>query len=71
MAYLNNLMVVILVIISDIQDYFQCIIKNETSSTKPPILICIYRINRGLVFKIKDRYKLVLWTPESMKLSDN
>ena len=45
--------------VSDIQDYIEYIIKNlGTLTTIPPINVYINRINNGLVFKIKDRYKL-------------
>ena len=53
---------------SDIQDYIDYIIKkHETLPTNPSIHVYIYRINR-LVFKIEDRYKLELPTPEAIKL---
>ena len=41
---------------------------SSTLSTNSPIHIYINRINKRLVFKIKDRYKLELQTPETMKL---
>ena len=34
----------------------------------PPIHVYINRINNRLVFKMKDRYKLELQAPETMKL---
>ena len=34
----------------------------------PPIHFCINRINNRSVFKIEDRYKIELQTPETMKL---
>ena len=34
----------------------------------PPIHVCINRINNRSVFKIEDRYKIELQTPETMKL---
>ena len=34
----------------------------------PPIHVYINRINNRLVFKMKDRYKLELQGPETMKL---
>ena len=55
--------------VSDIQNYIEYIIKkHETLTTIPPIHVYINRINNRLVFKIKDRYKLELQTPETMKL---
>ena len=55
--------------VSDIQGYFEFIIKKHEILTKiPPIHLYIDRINNGLVFKIKDGYKLELQTPETMKL---
>ena len=58
--------------VSDIQDFTKYIIKKrETSTTIPPILVYINRINNRVVFKIKDGYKLELKTPETMKLFDS
>ena len=55
--------------LSDIHDYIKYIIKkNEILTTIPPINVYINRIDNGLVFKIKERYKLELQTPETMKL---
>ena len=55
--------------VSDIQHYIGYIIKKlETLRTSPPIHVYINRINNRLVFKIKDRDKLELQTPETMKL---
>ena len=60
---------VLIILISDIQDYIKHIIKkHETLTTIPPIYIYINRINNRLVFKIKDGYKQELQTPETMKL---
>ena len=57
--------------VSDIQDYIKYIIKkHETLTTISLIHVYINRINNGLVFKIKDGYKLELQTPEAMKLFD-
>ena len=56
---------------SNIEDYIEFIIKkHETLTTISPIHVCINGINNRLVFKIKDRYKLELQTPETMKLLD-
>ena len=55
--------------ISDIQDYFEFIIKkHETFTENPPVQIYVNRIKTRIVFKIKTRYKLELLTPETMKL---
>ena len=55
--------------ISDIQDYFEYIIKkHETISNNPPVQICMNKIKNRIVFKIKTDYKLDLLSPETMKL---
>ena len=54
--------------VSDIQGYVKCIKKHKSVTAIPPICVDINRINNRLVFKIKDRYKLQLQTPETMKL---
>ena len=55
--------------IDDIQDYFEFIIKkHETLTDNPPIKIYSNKIKNGIVFKIKNGYKLELLTPETMKL---
>ena len=55
--------------VSDIQDYFEHIIKkHETLTTIPPIHVYISWINNRLVFEIKDECKPELQTPETMKL---
>ena len=55
--------------ISDIQDYFEFIIKrHETLTENPPIQIYPNKIKNRIVFKIKTGYKLKLLTPETMKL---
>ena len=54
--------------VSDIEDYIEYIIKKHKTLTKYlPIHFYINRINNRLVFKIKDRYRLELQTPETMK----
>ena len=56
-------------VMSDIQDYINYILKKRgTLPTNPPFENHINRINKKLVFKIKDGYKLELQTPETMKL---
>ena len=42
--------------------------KHETLTTIPPIHPYINKINNRLTFKLKDRYKQELQTPETMKL---
>ena len=55
--------------ISDIQDFFEFIIKkHETSTKNPPLQIYPNKIKNRLVFNIKTGYKLELLTPEIMKL---
>ena len=54
---------------SDIQDYIEYIIKKyKILKEIPSINVYINRISNRLVFKIKDRYKPELQTPETMKL---
>ena len=55
--------------ISDIQDYFEFIIKKHKTLTENP-LVQIYpnKIKNRIVFKVKAGYKLELLTPETMKL---
>ena len=55
--------------ISDIQEYFEFIIKKHETLTEYP-LIQIYpnKIKNRIVFEIKNGYKLELLTPETMKL---
>ena len=55
--------------ISDIQDYFEFIIKkHETLAENPPIQIYPNKIKNRIVFKIKIGHKLELLSPETMKL---
>ena len=55
--------------ISDIQDYFEYILKKHSESVdNPPIRIYVNRIENRITFKIKSGYYLVLLTPETMKL---
>ena len=55
--------------ISDIQDYFEFIIKKQETLTEfPPIQIYPNKIKNRIVFKIKTGYKLGLLTSETMKL---
>ena len=55
--------------ISNIQDYFEFIIKKHENLTEnPPIQIYPNIIKNRTVFKIKTGYKLELLTPETMRL---
>ena len=54
--------------VSDIQDYFEYIIKkHETIADNPPVQIYVNKIKDRFVFKIKTRYRLELLTGESSK----
>ena len=58
--------------ISDIQDYFEFIIKkHETLTENPPVQIYPNKIKNRIVFKIKTDYKLELLTPETMRLLES
>ena len=55
--------------VSDIQDYFEYIIKkHETIAESPPVQIYANEIKNRIVFKIKTGYKLELLTEEKMQL---
>ena len=55
--------------ISDIQDYFEYILKKPSESVdNPSIRIYINKIENRITFKIKSGYYLELLTPETMKL---
>ena len=55
--------------ISDIQDYFECILKKHGENTvSPSIRIYINKIENRITFKIKTGWYLKLLTPETMKL---
>ena len=55
--------------ISDIQDYFEYILKKHSESVdNPSIRIYVNRIENRITFKIKSGYYLELLTPETMKL---
>ena len=55
--------------VSDIQGYFQCIIKkHETLEDNPPVQIYVNKIQNRVTFKIKSGSYLELLTPETMKL---
>ena len=55
--------------VSDIQDYFEYIIKkHETIADNPPVQIYVNKIENRIAFKIKTSYKLELLSPETMRL---
>ena len=55
--------------ISDVQDYFEYILKKHTESVdNPSIRMYINRIENRITFKIKNGYYLELLTSETMKL---
>ena len=55
--------------VSDIQDYFEYILKKHSESVdNPSIRMYINRIENRITFKIKNGYYLELLTPETMKL---
>ena len=56
--------------VSDIQDYFEYIIKkHETIADNPPVQTYVNKIKNRFVFKIKTGYKLELLSEETMQLS--
>ena len=55
--------------ISDIQDYFEYILKKHGENIdNPSIRIYVNKIENRITFKIKTSYYLELLTPETMKL---
>ena len=55
--------------VSDIQDYFEYILKKHSESVdNPSIRVYINKIENRIMFKIKNGYYLELLTPETMKL---
>ena len=55
--------------VSDIQDYFEYILKKRSESVdNPSIRIYVNKIENRMTFKIKNGYYLDLLTPETMKL---
>ena len=55
--------------ISDIQDYFEYILKKLNENVdNPSIRIYVNKIENRITFKIKTRYYLEILTPETMKL---
>ena len=54
--------------ISDIQDYFEYILKKHGENTdKLSMQICVNKIENSITFKIKNGYSLELLTKETMK----
>ena len=54
---------------SDIQDYFEYILKKHGENIdKPSVQIYVNKIENRVTFKIKNGYSLELLTPETMKL---
>ena len=55
--------------ISDIRDYFECILKRHSESVDdPPLEIFVSKNENRITFKIKNGYYLELLTPETMEL---
>ena len=55
--------------VSDIQDYFEYIIKKyETIAANPPVQIYLNKTKNKIVFKIKTGYILELLIKETMQL---
>ena len=55
--------------VSDIQDYFEYILKRHGEKTdKPSVQIYVNKIENRITFKIKNCYSLEFLTPETMKL---
>ena len=57
---------------SDIQDYFEYILKKHGENTdNPSIRIYVNKIENRITFKVKTGYHLELLIPETMKLLEN
>ena len=57
---------------SDIQDYFQYILKNHRENTdKPSVQVYVNKIENRIAFKIRKGYSLELLTSETMKLLES
>ena len=55
--------------VSDIQDYFEYILKkHEEDVDKPSVQIHVNKIEKRVIFKIKNGYSLETLTSETMKL---
>ena len=58
--------------VSDIQDYFEYILKKHGEDIdKPSVQIYVNKIENRVTFKIKNGYSLELLTPETIKLLRN
>ena len=58
--------------ISDIQDYFEYILKKHGwDIDEPSVQIYVNKIENTVTFKIKNGYNLKLFTPEKMKLFES
>ena len=58
--------------ISDIQDYFEYILKKHNENViNPSIRIYVSKIDNKITFKIKNGYYIELLTPKTMKLIGN
>ena len=58
--------------ISDIQDYFEYILKKHGKDIdKSSVQIYVNKIEYRITFKIKNRYSLELLRPETMKLLES
>ena len=58
--------------VSDIQDYFEYIIKKREAFTDNPLIkICINKIENRITFKIKKGNHLQLLMPQTMKLLES
>ena len=58
--------------VSDIQDYFEYILKKHSESVdNPSVRVYLNKIENRITFKIKSRYYLELLTPETMKLLES
>ena len=54
--------------VSDIQDYFEYILKKHGENNKPSVPIYVNKIENTITFKIKRGYSLKLLSSETMKL---
>ena len=57
--------------VSDIQDYFEYILKNGEDIDEQSVQIYVNKIENRITFKITDRYTLELLTPETIKLLES
>ena len=58
--------------VSEIQDYFEYILKKHGENTdKPSVQIYVNKVENRATLKIKDGYSLELLIPETMKSTKN